>query len=262
MSSSKHLTKGKCFDFLSHISLPKKNISGSSIPTLPNDKLILYSMRFCPYAQRVHLVLDAKRITYHTVFIDLTEKPEWFVHKSPLLKVPALELPAEKEPLIESLIICDYLDEKYPDVKLYPSDPAEKARDRGIVERFNLFINEYYPIQNKTAIDMDKAIAILFDKLDFCEDELLLRGSKYFGGEKAGMLDYMIWPWMERLEALSVYIGEKLKLDGKRFQKLVDWCAIMNLDDAVRKSVVTAEIYEKFWCSRQAGGRANYDLLV
>jgi pyrimidodiazepine synthase len=44
-------------------------------------------MRFCPYAQRVHLVLDAKGIAYHTIFINLTEKPEWLTEKSPLGKL-------------------------------------------------------------------------------------------------------------------------------------------------------------------------------
>jgi hypothetical protein len=36
--------------------------TGSTNPPLSKGKLRLYSMRFCPYAQRVHLVLDAKKI--------------------------------------------------------------------------------------------------------------------------------------------------------------------------------------------------------
>lgn len=87
---------------------------GSQIPKFPEDgKLRLYSMRFCPFAQRSHLVLEAKNIPYHTANINLKEKPEWLVQKSPLGKVPALEIPSEKgDPLIESLIIADYLDDK------------------------------------------------------------------------------------------------------------------------------------------------------
>lgn len=67
-------------------------------------------MRFCPFAQRAHLVLEAKNIPYHTANINLKEKPEWFETKSPLGKVPSLEIPSVKgDPLIESLIIADYL---------------------------------------------------------------------------------------------------------------------------------------------------------
>jgi len=36
--------------------------TGSRIPPLSKGKLRLYSMRFDPYSQRVHLVLDAKKI--------------------------------------------------------------------------------------------------------------------------------------------------------------------------------------------------------
>ncbi|VVC97148.1 unnamed protein product [Leptidea sinapis] len=31
------------------------------------------------------------------------------------------------------------------------------------------------------------------------EDELITRGTNYFGGSRPGMVDYMIWPWVERL---------------------------------------------------------------
>lgn len=102
-------------------------------------------MRFCPFAQRAHLVLEAKNIPYHTANINLKEKPEWLVQKSPLGKVPALEIPSkEGDPLIESLIIADYLDAQYPQNPLNASDPLQRAHDRILVERFNAFISPFY----------------------------------------------------------------------------------------------------------------------
>lgn len=101
--------------------------------------------RFCPYAQRVHLVLEAKNIPYNTAFINLTDKPEWLTQKSPLGKVPALEIPSIRgDPLIESLVIADYLDEQYPFNPLNSRDPVQKARDRIMVERFNAVISPFY----------------------------------------------------------------------------------------------------------------------
>lgn len=36
------------------------------------------------------------------------------------------------------------------------------------------------------------------------EDELKRRATVFFGGsEKPGMLDYMIWPWFERIPAIK-----------------------------------------------------------
>ena len=94
-------------------------------------------MRFCPYAQRAHLVLDAKNIPYHTININLKQKPEWLTQKSPLGKVPALEIPSVKgDPLIESLVVAEYLDEAYPENPLRSSDPLQRARDKILIERF------------------------------------------------------------------------------------------------------------------------------
>ena len=39
-------------------------------------------------------------------------------------------------------------------------------------------------------------------------------GTNYFGGDKPGMLDYMIWPWVERLYLLRC-VSER-KFDEKR----------------------------------------------
>ena len=38
--------------------------AGSEFPPLKPGILRLYSMRFCPYSQRVRLVLEAKNIKY------------------------------------------------------------------------------------------------------------------------------------------------------------------------------------------------------
>lgn len=121
---------------------------GSQVPKFPEDgKLRLYSMRFCPYAQRAHLVLEAKKIPYHTAYINLKHKPEWLTQKSPLGKVPALEIPSAKgDPLIESLVIADYLDDQYPQNPLNAKDPLQRARDRILVERFNAVIGPYYKL--------------------------------------------------------------------------------------------------------------------
>lgn len=78
------------------------------------NELVLYTNVICPYAQRAHLVLNAKKVPYHVVYMDLWKKAEWYTQKSPTGKVPALALTDQADPLIESLIIADYFDEKYP----------------------------------------------------------------------------------------------------------------------------------------------------
>jgi hypothetical protein len=40
-------------------------------------------------------------------------------------------------------------------------------------------------------------------------------------GDKPGMMDYMIWPWGERLGVLKSVAGEKFVVPKERFPKLV-----------------------------------------
>ena len=102
-------------------------------------------MKLCPFAQRAHLVLEAKKIPYHTIFVNMRLKPEWFFEKSPLGKVPALEIPSVKgDPLIESLIVAEYLDEKYPQNPLKAKNPLQRARDKILMEQFREFIQNSF----------------------------------------------------------------------------------------------------------------------
>lgn len=219
-------------------------------------------MRFCPFAQRAHLVLDAKKIPYHTVNVNLTDKPDWLVQKSPLLKVPALEIPGEKEPVIESLIIADYLDEQYGDAKLTAPTPIQRARDRILMERMTLTI-PLYSLLNETSLNAEKDIADIYANLALYEDELRARGSVFFGGAKPGMLDFMIWPFVERVEAIPLVIGVlRFSLDEERYAKLLAWIDAMRANETVKKSFAAPGDHVLFMEKRRAKQPNAYDILA
>ena len=202
-------------------------LAGSAKPELPDDgKLRLYSMRFCPYAHRAHLVLDAKNIPYHSIYINLTEKPEWLTEYSPLGKVPALQLMNEEgtPTLIESLVIAEYIDEKYPDNPLLPKDPLKRAQERILIQRFEPVIHAMYKVFLNGTEGAPGALTDMLTGLDVFEKELKERNSAFFGGEKPGMLDYMIWPYCERSAMLKYLLGDKYEMDQERFAKLVCNC--------------------------------------
>jgi len=235
---------------------------GDPEPTFPNDsKLQLLSMRFCPYAQRIHLVLEAKKLPYHTFNINLTEKPEWLTKYSPLGKVPALGLPTEDgKPFIhESLIIADYLDEKYPEKRLYPTEPIAKAIDRLLIQRFENIITGYYKAIG--FINGQGGLTEIATGLDEFEAELRKRGSTFFGGDEPGMLDLMIWPWCERIAMLKYVVGDRYEMDKVRYAKLVEWNASMIGDPAVSIHYLGGEVHIKYFESRKAGN-TDYDMLL
>lgn len=200
--------------------------SGEAEPPMPHDtKLVLYSMRFCPFAHRAHLALNAKNIPYHVIYINLSEKPEWFTTLNPNGRVPALLLKNEPHQpiLVESMLICEYLDEKYPDLKLYPSDPLHKAETKLWIQRFDNCHGPYYRLVFAKPADdaVDEQLAQLFQAIDEFEVELTKRGSGFFGGDRPNILDYAIWPWFERFGILKSMYGDKNQFNEHRYPTLV-----------------------------------------
>ncbi|KAK6627682.1 hypothetical protein RUM44_010161 [Polyplax serrata] len=232
---------------------------GDSQPPMRDGHLRLYSMRFCPYAQRVHLILDSKNIKYEVVNINLTDKPDWFFDKSPEGKVPALEFP-NGETLYESLIIADYLDEKYPDRPLYPKDPLAKAKDKLLMEKFNRVIRGIYKMVGHDGFSPE-IMDDVKSSLDLFENEMCIRKTKFLGGSKPGMLDFMIWPWCERADILKIIGGDLYKLPKDRFPRILEWRLNMIADEGVRVSYLDPEIHAKYFMSRQAG-TPDYDMLL
>ncbi len=102
--------------------------TGSTFPP-HSGPLRLYSMRFCPYSQRVRLVLAAKNVPYvfrflcrslfllllifcknrcEIININAKRRPEWYLEINQLGLVPSLQ--HEDGRLInESFIISEYL---------------------------------------------------------------------------------------------------------------------------------------------------------
>jgi glutathione S-transferase len=95
------------------------------------SKLRLISFDLCPFVQRSTITLEEKAVPYDIEYIDLADKPDWFLEISPLGKVPVLEV--DGVVLFESAVICEYIDETQG-APLHPADPLEKARDRSWIE--------------------------------------------------------------------------------------------------------------------------------
>lgn len=60
-------------------------------------------------------------------------------------------------------------------------------------------------VHAKTSEDFDKLKFALKSGLSDFDNELVSRGTDYFGGqEQPGMLDYVVWPWFERMGAFPL----------------------------------------------------------
>jgi len=93
----------------------------------------------CPYCARVRIALAEKGIEHDVTQVDLSDRPQWLRELNPPYgRVPVLD------GLPESEVIMELLEELHPEPALLPADPAERARARVQVHRFDANLGDDY----------------------------------------------------------------------------------------------------------------------
>lgn len=226
---------------------------GSTAPPLENGKLRIYNMRFCPYAQRTLIYLNAKKIPHEVVNVNLKNKPDWFVAKNPLGKVPVLE--RDGDVIYESLVCNEWLDTQFPANRILPQDPTERAKAYMTVERLSKITSAFYGMMTKKN---EEAVQALRDALKAAENEL--KGD-YFAGSQPGFVDYAIVPWLERIAITSDVRGDEMKLKLSDTPRLEAYWKRIAARPEVAATLRPAEVHQKFFAS-YFSGEPNYDVGI
>ncbi|HEY3549717.1 MAG TPA: glutathione S-transferase family protein [Gaiellaceae bacterium] len=180
--------------------------------------ITLYNAARCPYAARARIVLAEKGIEFEVVEIDLSDRPAWLYEKNPAGRVPVLE--EDGWVLPESVVIMEFLEERYPEPPLLPADPADRAAVRLLVFRDHDFTDPYYAFrrgEDGAREELDTALGRL---------EALLGERPYLGGMEYGLADIAYVPWLLRARDM---LG--VELDG--FPSLADWLARLEQRPAI-----------------------------
>ncbi|KAI8881520.1 glutathione S-transferase [Backusella circina FSU 941] len=181
----------------------------------PADKLVFYNAIVCPYAQRAAIALKEVEADYEEVQIDLANKPDWYKDVNPELKVPALQ--TEGTNIAESLVIIEYINDRFPEKKLLPDGALQRAQVRFAIEYFSSKISsEWYKLlQNFKSAEAREAYDKNINTALVRFDELLHQqaaSGPYFLGEQYSLADVAIAPFYARVNAFN-----KLALDGHVF---------------------------------------------
>ncbi|GAB4520535.1 MAG: glutathione S-transferase family protein [Amphiplicatus sp.] len=146
--------------------------------------LTLISHQLCPYVQRSVIALEEKAIPHQRVYIDLSNKPDWFAALSPLGRVPVLK--AGEAVVFESQVIVEYLDDITPG-SLHPADPLEKARHRAWIEfgseTLNAIAGFYNAVDGALFEDKRRALRAKFKRV-----EREIEGP-FFAGDRFHIID-------------------------------------------------------------------------
>lgn len=174
----------------------------------------LYGYYRSSTSYRVRIALNLKGLDYRQQPVNLLQGEQREVpyrQLNPQGLVPTLETD-EGERLTQSLAICEYLEERYPEPSLLPANAADRARVRAIV---GLLAIEIHPLNNlrvlkyltgELGVDEDTKlgwyrhwIAEGFDAL-----EAMLAGDprtgRYCHGDQPGLADACLVPQIYNAE--------------------------------------------------------------
>lgn len=161
--------------------------------------LKLISFDLCPYVQRSVITLKRKNIPFEIEYIDLANKPDWFLKLSPLGKVPIL-IVDDKDVIFESAVINEYIDE-ISGGDLLPSDPLEKAKARAWIEYAGgQLMHLYQAGQAQDQETYETHVATLIDGLMKMKD---VAKGPYFLGDEFSLVDSSIAPLFVRMKFLA-----------------------------------------------------------
>jgi len=211
---------------------------------VPRD-LKFYCAWFCPFAQRVWIALEEKKLPYQYIECELYEKPadgratkrslsleekarrnpNGFMECCPRGLVPGLNNSGSK--VYESMVCLEYLDEAFPDSpQLLPKDPLQRAK----VKIWTNFVQEkviatYYRLLMSQETDSrDLAKKQLISALEEVIGVMApLSEGPFFSGQHFGLFEVTFAPWCQRFfSVLQEYRGFCLS-DTTSMQRLVKW---------------------------------------
>ena len=181
------------------------------------------------------IVLRAKEIRFDVTYIDLREKPEWFLEISPHGKVPVLSVGGK--PLFESNAIAEFLDEMVPP-RLHPDDPFKRARNRAwtdFVPDFSAGIGGVYYAADEEALASGMSVArSRLARLEEAIDRERGNDGPYFNGAQLCLVDAAYAPFLQRYAIVEARLGCGL-LNG--FPLVQAWSDALLADARVKGSV-------------------------
>jgi glutathione S-transferase len=101
--------------------------------------LKLCGFRISNYHNKVRIVLLEKGIAFEEDDSQRPKQTDEYLARSPMGKVPFLELDDGRR-LSESQVICEYLEEAYPQHPLLPKDPVARAKVRELLMHIELHL--------------------------------------------------------------------------------------------------------------------------
>lgn len=202
--------------------------------------ITLYNSKISSNTRRVWVALLEKNLEFEEVLIQLNQgeqfKPE-FLEINPFHHIPVLIDDGFK--VFESLAILDYLEAKYPDPKLMPTDAESIAKVRMVeLVTLNELIPPTFPLMRKTLEfdvppeQLEKAKKQVATVLQFFEDQLD-KNQPYVIGDRLTLADIVAGTTIPTLHFFGISL--------EKYPKVNQWCQTLQQRESWQKTTPSPE---------------------
>jgi glutathione S-transferase len=210
--------------------------------------IVVGNKKYSSWSLRAWLALKLTGAPFEeaVVALDMPDTAENIRRFSPSGRVPALL----DGPLTvwESLAICEYLAEKFPEAKLWPADPAARALARAVsCEMHAGFANlrndcsmrvlerrPYQALKPETQKDVDRVV-------ELWSECLKTSGGPFLFGGRPGIADAMYAPVVSRFRTYSIPVSGAV---AKYCDLVWAWPALQEWVAGARAETLRAKFHE------------------
>ena len=201
----------------------------------------LFHVPLSPFCRKVRLCLGEKRLEVELVEERYWEKDPDFLRRNPAGKVPVLRI--DEMNLSESMAICEYLEDKFPNPPLFPRDAEGRYEVRRLVAWFddkfhaevtaNLLYERVNRKLTKTGYPVSANVKAGAKAIKFHLDYMawLLDRRRWLAGDAMTLADFAAAAHLSSLDYIS-------DVDWDRHAVVKDWYAKIKSRPAFRSLLV------------------------
>ena len=108
----------------------------SAVPSMRT----LFHLPLCPFSRKIRVVLKEKNLDFEPMQERVWERRPDYLEMNPAAEVPVL-VEADGKVIVDSGVICEFLEEVYRERLLLGIDPVDRAEVRRLVAWFDLKMN-------------------------------------------------------------------------------------------------------------------------